>query len=116
MTGTTEQGGSAATAPPEPPRFVDDTGRTERIPLSYPVTYAGVVYDHIVARRMTAGEVADFVEKVRALPEAERARVQFPIFQAPPEVLAALDTDDDDKLGEVADRFLPRRFRGAGAT
>jgi hypothetical protein len=100
---------------PASPRFANEAGRTERIDLDWPVIFDGKTYDHIIARRMTASEVADFVEEVRAMPEGERNRARLPIFMAPAEVLAMLDADDDDKLGEVADRFLPRRFRAAAA-
>lgn len=93
-------------------RFVNEAGRTERIDLSWPVEFDGKVYDHIIARRMTAGEVASFVAEVQAMPPEERDRARWPIFQAPTEVLEMLDVEDDDKLGEVVDRFLPRRFRG----
>ena len=96
-----------------PPRFVAAEGRSEAVSLEWSVEYAGKIYSSVTVRRMTAGEVATFVEHVRSLPPTERYKARFPMFDVPDAVLDMLDADDDERLGEVVGRFLPRRFRAA---
>lgn len=89
---------------PAAPEFVTTAGRSEAVPLDWPLVYDGRVWDTITVSRMTAGQIAAFLEK------AETAK-RFPMFDAPDAVLDALDADDADKVNEVVNRFLPRRFR-----
>jgi len=93
--------------------FVDAARRLETVILDWPVEYNGTIYDRLTVRRLTAGEVARFVEAIRALPEDKRASARLPMVDAPDAVLDSLDPDDDDKIDEVISRFLPRRFRVA---
>ena len=94
-------------------RFVDADRRSETVMLDWPINYDGKVYDRLTVRRVTAGEVARFVEAVRAAPAEVRATMRLPMVDAPDAVLVAFDPDDDDKVDEVISRFLPRRFRAA---
>ena len=89
-------------------KIVDQSRISETVTLDYPVEFDGVVWDKIVVRSPTVAVVADFAERVSA---AGGANLRLPMFDAPDEVLDALHLDDDDRLSEVADRFLPRRFR-----
>lgn len=94
-------------APPAPPRLLGD--RFEVVPLEYPIEYDGKVWTEITVRRMTLAEVRTFIKEIVA--DAEKARL--PMFDAPDEVMDALDPDDEEAIGEVVDRFLPRRLRPA---
>jgi hypothetical protein len=103
---------AAAPAAPETPKFVGGASRFKSIPLAWPLVYGGVLYDHIILQRLTAKEVADWVEDIK-----EKDEVRFPIYRddagtsIPDAVLDALDDDDRLALDEAAKDFLPRRFR-----
>lgn len=90
---------------PAPPRLLGD--RYEAVPLEYPVDYDGKVWTEITVRRMAADEVAAYIDAILKDPEEAR----LPMFDAPPEVMDALDPDDQDEIAEVVERFLPRRLR-----
>lgn len=94
-----------------PPRFVGGKPRSETVPLEWPVEYDGKVWDAITVRRMTVLDIRAFHEQVLASSEDDKARIRFPMFDAPFEVLDALDDDDAQTVNEVVTRFLPRRFR-----
>jgi hypothetical protein len=90
-------------------RIVGGAPRTKSIALKWPVEFDGRVYTDITVRRITAGEVDVFVQSVRDGVTAPA----LPMFDAPPEVLAAMDADDSATLNEAAADFLPRALRGA---
>lgn len=91
-----------------PARIVGGSDRVETIPLTYPVEFAGRVWSEITLKRLTAADLKAYFET----PEAERAN-DTPWFDAPREVLAGLDLDDEDRVMDAADRFIPARFRVA---
>ncbi|WEK50278.1 MAG: phage tail assembly protein [Candidatus Kaistia colombiensis] len=94
------------------PIFENAAARFEEIPLDWPVTVGGVHYTTVTVRRMSVGEIGNFVETLQT---AEGKRVRFPMYDVAEEVLDALDADDGDKIEEAVQRFLPRRFRSATA-
>ncbi|WEK50303.1 MAG: phage tail assembly protein [Candidatus Kaistia colombiensis] len=92
--------------------FDNEAARFEDVILDWPVTIDGVRYDRITVHRMTVGQIANFLETAS---KGGAARVRFPMFSVSDAVLDALDADDGDKIDEVTQRFLPRRFQGATA-
>lgn len=101
-------------------QFAGGKIRRTAIVLDYPVEFEGITYSEIGLRRLTAGEVAAFMDTARALVEAdENANPRAPIFVTsagapiPDGLFDALDDDDAFKLDEAAKDFLPRRFQGA---
>ncbi|ACI92725.1 hypothetical protein OCAR_5594 [Afipia carboxidovorans OM5] len=97
----------AAAAPQiDPPRFVEEARRFRSVPLEWPITYGGQVYDQITIRRMTADEVRQFVDAA-----ANGLKPSLPIFDVPDAVLAALDADDDAEVEKAVNDFLPRSLR-----
>ena len=101
---------------PAPPRFIGGASRSTAIALDWPVAYDGVEYREVVLRRLSVGEVAAFLERIKD--QAADAKVTFPVFRTaddceiPEAVLTALDDDDMARLDEAAASFLPRRFPG----
>jgi hypothetical protein len=99
------------------PHFVGTKARFEIIPLEWPLEHGGKVYDRLIVRRLTAGQIAKFMDRLRKASEDERKDMRLPLFvddsgaPVPNDVLDALDSDDDERVSEVAERFLPRRFR-----
>ncbi len=89
--------------------------------LEWPLEYDGREYREITIKRLTAQEVKDLADALRALPEGTPPP-RWPIFvdaegaPIPEEVLDALDPDDDTMLQEAALDFLPRRFVAAART
>lgn len=95
------------------PRFLDEAARREVVPLLHPFEYEGRIWSEITVRRPTAAMVRDWTRRVVAAKDAGLATddIPPPVFDAPDAVLNFVDPDDDDRLEEVALRFLPRRFR-----
>ena len=91
--------------------FAPGKPRSRTIDLEWPVEFEGTVYETITIRRLSAREVADFIESLRDDPNKDEAR--WPMYDVPGAVLDALDDDDSLTLNEVALAFLPRRFRAA---
>ena len=95
--------------------FVGGKPRSKVVQLEFPVEHAGTTYTSIEVRRMTAGQVADFVDQAR---EAGR-EARLPMFYredgepVPVEVVDGLDADDAETLNEVIRDFLPRSLRAA---
>lgn len=114
MTSETTRTETAA-APPIAPQFVDAAARRKTIDLDYPVAYEGRIYTCIHLQRLTAQEVADWVESIVG---KEGGRIRFPLFRddagapIPDAVLDGLDADDRDVIDKATIDFLPRRFRG----
>jgi hypothetical protein len=107
----------APVAPAAPPAFVGGKPRLRTIALDWPVEYDGKVYSRIHLQRLTAKEVADWVESIK-----DKQDVRFPLYrdddgnQIPDVVLDGMDDDDLTALNEAAADFLPRRFRGVMAS
>lgn len=86
------------------------------IPLEFPKTVDGVLWNEIHLARLTAGEVRDFEERLAAGDDS--TRVRLPVFRdaagapVPENVLDALDDDDILALEVASKDFLPRRFLG----
>jgi hypothetical protein len=80
--------------------------------LEWPLEFGGKVYDSIIVRRPTASEVRVFHEQTEAWKSGDPVP-RLPLYDVPSEVIEALDDDDDLRLGEVVQRFLPQRFRAA---
>ena len=112
----------AAAAPVVPTQvtYLGDKPRVTELPLAWPLSVDGVEYRSITVKRLTTREVGRFVDLIRTKPEGEKVR--WPIFvdaagaAIPDSVWDALDPDDTDALNEVADRFLPARFRDGTRT
>lgn len=105
------------------PHFIGDRPRAASIALEWPLTFAGRLYDKLTVRRLTAGEVAAFTERLaKTVKDDPDASVTFPMFadadgaDLPDGLLDALDADDRDALDKAALDFLPKRFRGAPAS
>ena len=110
MTDKTEAAASddQAVAAPAPPKFVGDRPRFRTVPLEWPVEYDGKTYSEVSVRRMTAGEVMNFIEQA-----TNGGSPRLPIFDVPPEVIDALDADDADNVNKAVNDFLPRALRQA---
>jgi hypothetical protein len=105
-----ETNDTPAEAPPStPPRIVGGPSRSKAVSLTYPVEFEGRTWTEITVTRLTAGQVEAFFEDVAA--NGDKARL--PMFDAPPEVIDALDADDFAALDEVVKDFLPRALRPA---
>lgn len=100
--------------------YLGDKPRVVDFPLAWPLQVDGVEFRSITVKRLTTREVGVFVDQIRG--KAAGERVRFPIFvdaagqPIPDAVWDALDPDDTDALTEVADRFLPARFRDGRET
>lgn len=111
----TDQETQAPAAAPEPPRFVGDRPRFKAIPLEWPIAYGGKEYSEIHLVRLTAKDVADYIDSFKDRDPNEA--VVLPIFRdadgadIPPAVLDALDEGDRFEIDQAAVDFLPRRFR-----
>lgn len=102
-------------APVAPPRFVAAADRSETVPLLWAIEFDGRVYTEITVRRPDTAAVDAWSARVREMKEAggDPMTIPLPLYDAPDEVILALDPDDDDRISEVAGRFLPARFRTA---
>ncbi|MCJ2080761.1 phage tail assembly protein [Methylobacterium sp. J-090] len=99
-------------------QFIGGKIRRTTITLDYPIEFEGTTYTEIGLRRLTAGEVAAFMDAAREMVEADaNANPRAPIFvdtngePVPDGLFDALDDDDGFKLDEAAKDFLPRRFQ-----
>lgn len=104
----------------ETPVFIGGRERQVSVVLDFPLSFQGRDYGVVTVRRLSAAEVADFMEAVRVKVEAGGSdRTRFPMFydvagqRVPDAVLDAMDDDDRAKIDEIAGRFLPRRFQAA---
>jgi Phage tail assembly chaperone proteins, E, or 41 or 14 len=97
-------------------RWLTDKKRVESIPLDYPIEIDGTEYRVVEVRRLTAGEVAAFVAKMRGSSDVVP---RFPMFfdeRGGPLPSAFWDVVDDDDLfalDQASQDFLPARFRAA---
>lgn len=80
--------------------------RTRTVELEYPAEFDGMTYDKVTIRRMTLDELTAYIGSSEddAVP---------PMFDIPPQVLAALDPDDSDAVFTAAMELLPRRMKRA---
>src|SRR4051812_41423264 len=92
-------------------RIVGGPPRTKTVALQWPVEFDGKTYNEIEVRRLTAADVDTFVKAVRAGDQDAR----LPYYNAPDEVLDAMDADDSAALNEAAAPFTPRAFQAEGA-
>lgn len=96
------------------PVFLNAAARRRCVALQWPLEYDGRVYAEILVRRLTVGEVAAWVESLKA--GGNNAHMPIYVDAAgapiPAAVIDALDDDDGAALDEVVRDFLPRRFRG----
>jgi hypothetical protein len=90
------------------PRFVGGRQREQVVPLEWPIEYDGKVWDKIRVKRVTVAEMSAYLEALK-----DDANAPVPLFDAPRQVLDALDADDDETLSKVAADFFPRRWRAA---
>lgn len=95
------------------PQFIDTASRVTVEPLEWPIEYNGVVYREITIRRPTAADVRRWEKRIREAAERKEDidTIPLPVFDAPDDVIESLDEDDSERLGVVAQRFLPRRFQ-----
>ena len=102
-----------------PATYVGNRARTKTVRLEWPVAFNGKNYKAVTIARLSAAEVAEFMEQLKA---AGGKELPLPIYrdadgeQLPIEVLDKLDDDDRFVLEEAAADFLPRRFRGSPAS
>jgi hypothetical protein len=102
---------------PAAPKFLGDRPRFKSVPLEWPIDYDGKEYREIHLVKLTAKEVADWLETLDA-----NGSAKFPIFRdadgapIPDAVLDGLDADDREEVDKAAVDFLPRRFRGVTAS
>lgn len=94
-------------------RIVSGPARVQEIELGWPVEHEGKLWTAIPIRRLTARQVADYIEAVRANP---KDAPDLPMVDAPQAVIDALDDDDAFAVEEATKAFLPHRFRGAPAS
>ena len=100
------------------PRFVGSKARSMRIDFEWSVEYGGFVYDHVNLRRLTQGEIAEWMKEVSSAKQTGLS-LTWPIIRddtdlpIPQGLLDALDADDFDAINKAMLDFLPRRFRGA---
>lgn len=111
-------------APPPPPRparaastrvvFKARADRERRVPVPGDVEVDGKPVPYVVVRRITTGELIDYLDALRALPDGEVIR--FPIYFLPwgeaidDDVWNGLDPDLTDELTALSRDFLPSRF------
>ncbi|OCC05274.1 hypothetical protein BA190_10245 [Labrys sp. WJW] len=95
----------------------DGRPHSEEVELDWPFEVAGKWWASITVRRVTAGEVEAFTTALKEAREAGKPLdgIRLPMVEAPDEVLALLDPDDEDRVEEAVQRFLPRRFRAPEA-
>lgn len=91
-------------------KIADLSRISESVKLDYPIEFDGVVFEAITVRTPNVAVLREFARAMRDAPDGVDLRL--PMFgDTPIAVLDALHPDDDDRLTEVAGRFLPRRFR-----
>lgn len=97
--------------------FSNPDARRRVVMLEYPVTCAGVLYDRIVIRRPTVRDIREWAAQIEAARKVDAPLPNLPMIEGevPPQVMDALDPDDDDKIEAAIEDFLPRRFRDAMA-
>lgn len=100
------------------PRFVGSKARSMQIDLEWPVEYGDVGYTHVNLRRLTQGEIAEWMKEIQSQ-QSSGLSLAWPVLRddadlpLPSGLLEALDADDFDRINEQVMGFLPRRFRGA---
>jgi hypothetical protein len=94
------------------PRFVGGRPRSTVVKLEYPIEFDGKVYEQITITRMTVKQLGAYIESIR---NASGDPPPPPIFDAPREVIEALDADDSAAIDRIALDFLPRVLREATA-
>ncbi len=102
-------------APPAGVRWLTDVKRVEHYDLVFPFAIGDVEYRRLTVKRLTAGEVAAYIAKLRGIPD-EVPNPRFPMFfhgdaEISDEVWDAMDDDDRVALVELSDGFLSARFR-----
>jgi hypothetical protein len=94
------------------PKFVGNRPRSERVELLDHVEFRGKVYTALIVRRLSTSQVAKWLEDVEAqVPDANLGNVVDDDGEVvPQQVLDAIDDDDDFRVSEVLNRFLPERL------
>lgn len=117
MSEDTEQPAVEQTAPAAP-TFVAGKLRCETVPLEWPLEYEGRTYSTVTVSRPTIAELDEWRDRIAGMKDAGQdvSKERLPMFDVPTAVLEALDPDDEDRVSEVAGRFLPRRFRDDTST
>jgi hypothetical protein len=102
---------SNAEQPAEIPtaRIVSPKEREKMVPLEYPVEFDGKIWTEIKVRRVSAQEVADYLELLKS----DQAFDIPPMVECPLAVWNALDDDDQLAVDEAARPFTPRRLKAA---
>lgn len=99
-------------------RVIDESAIGTFVPLSFPLSFRGQTWDRIWVRHPSAKECRQLAERIRAATEAGQSidDMRLPMTNAPDQVLDALRADDEDRVSEAIQRFLPRRYRAAPAS
>lgn len=114
---TTEAAASPAPAP-QIARIVAGKARSETVPLEWPVEFAGQTYSEITVSRPNVAQIEAWQDKLAEmrLRDEDTSAERLPMFgDTPIAVLRGLDPDDDDRIAEVVERFLPQRYRAEGS-
>ena len=93
-------------------RIVSDKPRSRAVPLEWPVSFEGVLYEAVTIRRLTAKEVAEFVESLKDSTTASEARLAD--VRCAGRRARRARRRRRVLVDEVVKGFLPHRFRGAG--
>lgn len=106
---TTAKTEPAKEALPPMARFVSTEGRERFVPLQFPVEYDGQVWDQVRVRRISAGELRNYIT---ALAGSETYAMP-PMVDCPLAVWEAMDADDQAEVDDAAMVFTPRRLKAA---
>jgi hypothetical protein len=102
----------ASAVAPQPLTFVSDKPRYRTVSLEWPLQYGDRLITEIVVSRMTVAQLEAYLEAVRTGAKSIPDMLSFPDGEpVPEEVLTGLDADDDERLHEVMQSFLPQRLR-----
>lgn len=95
-------------------RFVSSKPRSETVALDWPIELDGKVVETVTISRLSVAQVERFFAEYADLKERDPAaasKLQLPMCDVDPAVIAMLDDDDGVRVSEVIARFLPRRFQ-----
>jgi hypothetical protein len=115
------QEGIAAIPSPEAPKIavVPLAGKpiAETVTLDYPLQYGECTISALVVRRMTVAQVDAVFQELKALKDDDTVSIAAHMVTlpdgepVPPEIFGAMIDDDDTRVYQAIQRFLPPRLR-----